>query len=179
MDQLLWMWSLLPQEIVSWVFNLIILAGIIGMLAGKLARWIPFFGVYVRPLKYLGLVLLLGGMFLKGGEINNAAWEAKVKEVEEKLKVAEAKSQQINTVVEEKIVEKTKVIQGRTVKQIEYLEKIVKGETVKETVNMTEEQKAEYEKQVAELKKSIENCPIPKLLIDAHNQAAQPVGDKK
>lgn len=179
MDQLLFLWNLLPEEMISLIFNIVILAGIVGMLAGKLAKWIPVFGVYIRPIKFLGLALLLVGIFAKGGELNNAAWLAKVAEVEAKLKKAEEESKKINTVVEEKIIEKTKIIQGKTVKQIEYLEKIVKGDTVKETVNMTEEQKAEYEKQVAELKNSIANCPIPKILIDAHNQAATPIGDKK
>jgi hypothetical protein len=37
---------------------------------------------------------------------------------------------------------------------------------------MTPEQRAEFEKKVAELQTSIKNCPVPKIVVEEHNKAA-------
>jgi hypothetical protein len=65
---------------------------------------------------------------------------------------AEAQSANKNIEIQEKIVEKTKVIRERGRDIIQYIDKeVVKKE---------------------EVIKYIENCPVPKEIIDAHNAAA-------
>jgi hypothetical protein len=81
------------------------------------------------------------------------AWRDKVSKLEEAVKIAEQKSQEINTVIEEKVIEKTKVIQGKT----EYITQYVDREVIKKE----------------EIIKYIEKCPIPKEIINIHNQAAE------
>ena len=151
MTQLQWMISLLPDAFLNWFYWAIIIAGITGVLAGWLGKWIPFYGNYVKILQPVGIVLLVLGVWLRGGYDTEMAWRAKVAEAEARVAAAEQKSQAANTVVEEKVVEKTKVIKGKT----EYITRYIDKEIIKKE----------------EIIKYIEQCPVPKDIIDIHNQA--------
>jgi hypothetical protein len=152
MDQFAWMFSLIPDAVLSGLYWAIIAAGVTGVLAGWLGKWIPFYGNYVRILQPVGIVLLVLGVWLRGGYDTEMAWRDKVSKLEEAVKIAEQKSQEINTVIEEKVIEKTKVIQGKT----EYITQYVDREVVIKE----------------EIIKYIEKCPVPKEIINIHNQAA-------
>ena len=62
MGQLHWMISLIPDAVLNWIYILIIAAGVSGVLASWLARWIPFYGNYAKILKPLGIVLIVLGV---------------------------------------------------------------------------------------------------------------------
>ena len=93
------------------------------------------------------------GVWLRGGYDVEMSWRAKVAEAEARVAVAEQQSKETNTVIEQKIVEKTKVIKGKT----EYITQYLDREVVKKE----------------EIIKYIEQCPVPKEIIDIHNQAAE------
>jgi hypothetical protein len=152
MSQIAWMINLLPDAILNWVYWVIIAAGITGVLAGWIGKFIPFYGNYVKILQPVGIVLLVLGVWLRGGYDVEMSWRAKVAEAEARVAVAEQKSQETNTVIEQQIVEKTKVIKGKT----EYITQYLDREVVKKE----------------EIIKYIEQCPVPKEIIDIHNQAA-------
>jgi len=152
MSQIVWMINLIPDAMLNWIYWLIIIAGITGVLAGWLGKWIPFYGNYVKILQPVGIVLLVLGVWLRGGYDVEMAWRAKVAEAEARVAAAEQKSQETNTVIEQKVVEKTKVIKGKT----EYITQYLDREVVKKE----------------EIIKYIEQCPVPKEIIDIHNQAA-------
>ena len=151
MSQLQWMFSLLPDAFLNWFYWAIIVAGITGVLAGWLGKWIPFYGNYVKILQPIGIVLLVLGVWLRGGYDNEMSWRDKVSKLEEQVKIAEEKSKETNTVIEQQVVEKTKVIKGKT----EYITQYVDREVIKKE----------------EIIKYIEKCPVPKEIIDLHNQA--------
>jgi len=151
MSQIAWMINLIPDAMLNWVYWLIIATGVTGVLAGWLGKWIPFYGNYVKILQSVGIVLLVLGVWLRGGYDVEMSWRAKVAEAEARVAVAEQKSQETNTVIEQKIVEKTKVIKGKT----EYITQYLDREVVKKE----------------EIIKYIEQCPVPKEIIDIHNQA--------
>ena len=151
MSQIQWMLSLIPDAVLNWAYWAIIVAGLTGVLAGWLGRWIPFYGNYVKVLQPVGIVLLVLGVWLRGGYDTEMAWRDKVAKLEEQVKIAEQKSQETNTVIQEKVVEKTKVIKGKT----EYITQYLDREVVKNQ----------------EIVKYIENCPVPKEIINIHNQA--------
>jgi hypothetical protein len=153
MSQIAWMIGLVPDAVLSGLYWLIIAAGIIGVLAGWLGKWIPFYGNYVKILQPVGIVLLVAGVWLRGGYDTEMAWRAKVAEAEARVVAAEQQSKETNTVIEQKIVEKTKVIKGKT----EYITQYLDREVVKKE----------------EIIKYIEQCPVPKEIIDIHNQAAE------
>ena len=152
MSQIAWMLNLIPDAMLNWVYWAIIAAGITGVLAGWLGKWIPFYGNYVKILQPVGIVLLVLGVWLRGGYDVEMSWRAKVAEAEARVAAAEQKSQETNTVIEQKIVEKTKIIKGKT----EYITQYLDREVVKKE----------------EIIKYIEQCPVPKEIIDIHNQAA-------
>ena len=152
MSQIAWMVGLVPDAVLSGLYWAIIAAGVTGVLAGWLGKWIPFYGNYVKILQPVGIVLLVLGVWLRGGYDTEMAWRAKVSEAEARVAVAEQQSKEINTVIEQKIVEKTKVIKGKT----EYITQYLDREVVKKE----------------EIIKYIEQCPVPKEIIDIHNQAA-------
>jgi hypothetical protein len=153
MSQIAWMINLIPDAMLNWIYWLIIAAGITGVLAGWIGKWIPFYGNYVKILQPVGIVLLVLGVWLRGGYDVEMSWRAKVAEAEARVAAAEQKSQETNTVIEQKIVEKTKVIKGKT----EYITQYLDREVVKKE----------------EIIKYIEQCPVPKEIIDIHNQAAE------
>jgi hypothetical protein len=153
MSQIAWMIGLIPDAMLNWIYWLIIAAGVTGVLAGWLGKWIPFYGSYVKILQPVGIVLLVLGVWLRGGYDVEMSWRAKVAEAEARVAAAEQKSQETNTIIEQKIVEKTKVIKGKT----EYITQYLDREVVKKE----------------EIIKYIEQCPVPKEIIDIHNQAAE------
>ena len=153
MSQIAWMVGLVPDAVLSGLYWAIIAAGVTGVLAGWLGKWIPFYGNYVKILQPVGIVLLVLGVWLRGGYDTEMAWRAKVAEAEARVAVAEQQSKETNTVIQEKVVEKTKVIKGKT----EYITQYLDREVVKKE----------------EIIKYIEQCPVPKEIIDIHNQAAE------
>ena len=153
MSQIAWMVGLVPDAVLSGLYWAIIAAGVTGVLAGWLGKWIPFYGNYVKILQPVGIVLLVLGVWLRGGYDTEMAWRAKVAEAEARVAVAEQQSKETNTVIEQKIVEKTKIIKGKT----EYITQYLDREVVKKE----------------EIIKYIEQCPVPKEIIDIHNQAAE------
>jgi hypothetical protein len=105
------MWSILPAGLTHWIVNLMLLAGAVGLLASWIGRWIPFFDAYARLLKPVGIVLLLGGVYFKGGEATNDAWRNKIADLEAKIAVSETKSKDANTKLSTAVKEKNQAIQ--------------------------------------------------------------------
>lgn len=145
----MWIISFLPE----WVFHLIFGLGVVGVIAGFFLGFIPFIRQYKLPIQIVSLLTLVLGVYLEGGLADHKEWEAKVKEIEAKLAVAEEKSKNTNTQVQEKVVEKTKVIREKGKDIIKYIDReVVKNE---------------------EVVKYIERCPnIPAAIIEEHNKAA-------
>lgn len=110
MWQLQWMIGLIPDAILNWVYITFIVVGLTGMSAGWLGKYIPFYGKYVQILKPVGIVLLLLGVYLKGGYNTEMAWRAKVADLEAKVKVAEEQSKQANVDLDKAVKAKTKTI---------------------------------------------------------------------
>lgn len=107
------MWGLLPAGVTHWIINLMLLAGILGILASWIGRWIPFFSVYARFLKPFGILLFVCGVYLKGGEDVDAAWKARVAELEAKIAVSEQKSKDYNKKLDSAIKEKNTAIKEK------------------------------------------------------------------
>ena len=145
----MWILSILPEAAIHIIFGL----GILGTIAGFVLGFIPFIRTYKLPIQIISLLTLVLGVYLEGGLADYKEWELRVKEMEAKVAQAEAKSANVNTEIQEKVVEKTKVIREKGRDIIKYVDKeIVKKE---------------------EVIKYVENCPVPKDIIDIHNQAAE------
>jgi hypothetical protein len=110
MNQVQWMFSIIPDAILNWVYWLIIAIGISGIAAGWLGRWIPMYGKYVGILKPAGVAVLVLGVWLRGGYDTEMEWRNKVKEAEAKVAAAEVKSKETNVVVKKVYVDRVKKV---------------------------------------------------------------------
>jgi hypothetical protein len=150
----MWILSILPDAAIHIIFGL----GILGTIAGFVLGFIPFVKTYQLAIQICSIVVLVFGVYLEGGLADYKEWELRVKEMEAKVAQSQADSANKNIEIQEKIVEKTKVIRERGQDIIKYIDKeVIKKE---------------------EVIKYIENCPVPKDVIDALNKAAEK-GDKK
>lgn len=166
MDQLIFLFEFFPNML--WHI-LLIASGLLTVLILGF-NFIP----YRVPLGVLSGLVLVASIWMEGVIANEAKWEAEINAMKIALAEAEKKATQKNTEIQEKIVYKDKIIKEKGAAQIQYIDRIVQGDTIKETVvkDMTPEQRAEFEKKVAELQNSIKNCPVPKIVIEEHNKAA-------
>ena len=106
MWQLQWMLQLIPDSIFVWITYLLFASGILLYVASKLVTWLPLMGRYRLPAELAGVTALVVAAYFYGG----IGYREMVAEMKERVRVAEEKSQQVNTVIETKIVEKIKVV---------------------------------------------------------------------
>jgi hypothetical protein len=106
MWQLQWMLQLIPDSLFVWITYLLFAAGVILYVASKLVSWIPLMGRYRLPAELAGIAALVVAAYFYGG----IGYREMIAEMKEKVRIAEEKSQQVNTVIETKIVEKIKVV---------------------------------------------------------------------
>jgi hypothetical protein len=152
----MWIFEWLPDA----VTHIIFLVGAVGIFAGFVLTFIPFVKQYKLAIQIASLFIFALGVYLEGGLADNKEWQFKIKELEGKLAVAEERSKTENVKIEEKIVTKTQVVKQKGQDIIQYIDR----EVVKNN----------------EVIKYVENCPVPKEIIDAHNQAAKMnQGEKK
>jgi hypothetical protein len=110
MWQIQWLLALIPDSFFLWITYILIAIGVGLYVVSKLVTWIPLISQYKLPAELGGVLLLVIGSFLFGSYGTEMAWRERVAELEAKVKTAEEKSQQVNTVIETKIVEKIKVV---------------------------------------------------------------------
>lgn len=149
MWQFQWMLSLLPD----WVWSALLVGSVVGLLASWLLKRISFISQYRYPIQTISFISLLASIWFISAASTNEMWEAKIKDLEEKVKLAEEQANNKTVEIQEKVVEKTKVVKEKGKDIIKYIDReIVKKE---------------------EIVKYVEQCPVPKEIIDIHNQAAE------
>jgi hypothetical protein len=104
------MFSLLPDSIFVMLTYVIFAAGLLLYIASKLVKWIPIMMQYRLPAELVGVLCLCVGAYFFGWRGNEEHWLARIKELEEKVAIAESKSREVNTIIETKIVTKIKVV---------------------------------------------------------------------
>ena len=153
----MWLMNFLPD----WIFHAILLAGVLGLLASFVLKFIPVISTYKLPIQAAAILLIVVGVWFEGAMSNQAEWETRVAEMQVKVAEAEAKSQEENI----KIVTKT-------VKQLELVR--TKGQDI---INYVDREVVKDK----EVIKFVENCPIPQIIVNTHNAAAlnQPIEANK
>jgi len=135
MGQFTWMFSIIPDAVLNWVYWFIIALGITGMFAGWFGKFIPMYGRYIGFIKPIGIALVILGVWLRGGYDTELAWRAKVAEAEAKVVAAEAKSKETNTIIQTQYRDKVK-----TVKEVQV---VIQERIVKEAAQMDAECKVD------------------------------------
>lgn len=166
MWQFQWIISLVPESILSLIYWIIIAVGITGIAAGWLGRWIPFYGNYVKILKPVGVLLVVLGVWLRGGYDVEMSWRAKVAEMEDKVRTAEAQATAANRGISEDVNKKTAEVKQKTETIVKYIDRYRDREVLK-TIEGPERVRIE------EVIRYVENCPVPQEFIIIHNDAAR------
>ena len=141
----MWILKWLPD----WIFYGLLLVGLLGYASTYLLRFIPIPAIYIykTPIQIVSIALVVVGTFMSGAIHNEAAWIARVKEMEAKVAEAEQKSQVVNTEIQTKIVTKTQVIKEKGDEIIKFVDK--------------------------EVVKYDNSCVIPNEVIESINKAAE------
>ena len=115
----MWMLSYLPDAFLVWIINIVLLAGIVGITVSILfkvaIRWIPWIIPYRTLLQVISIVLLLAGVYFKGGLAIEQEWRARVKDLEAKVAIAEEQSKTANTKIEKVYIDRVKVVKDTQV----------------------------------------------------------------
>ena len=135
------MWIL--QFLPNWIFYLLLLAGVVGVLVTHFVKVLP----NAQLIKLASIATILASIYMIGAISNNDAWLAKIKDLETKVAQAEAKSATLNTDIVEKVVTKTQIVKQRGEDIVKYIDReVVKYDTT---------------------------CVIPKEFVLVHNRAAE------
>jgi hypothetical protein len=109
------MLSFVPDSLLFWIVNTILIVGAIGSFLSffvlhKILNKFPALAPYHLLIQIVSIVLLVAGVYLKGGYGVELTWRERVADLEAKIKVAEAKSEQANIDLAAKQKEKVKVV---------------------------------------------------------------------
>jgi hypothetical protein len=149
----MWILHLLPDTLILWFCNILLLAGIVLTGVAFFIKTLPFINQYRIPAQVLGIALLTLGVYFRGGYAVEQEWRERVAEVEAKLRVAEQQSAKENTRIETRVVKKTEYITRRGQDIVQYVDReIVKYDTKFAAGGV---------------------CEIPQEFITAHNRAAE------
>ena len=122
------MMHLLPDSFLIFIINALLVVGLIGMVIGFIGSKIPFVGTYATIIKIVSIVLFCIGLYWKGGYSVEEDWRQRVAEMEAKIKIAEEKSKEVNTVIETKYKDRVKKVtetRNIIVEKIKINEKII------------------------------------------------------
>ena len=146
MWQLQWILSLIPDSVLLWFINIILIVGAVGFVASYFAKVIPFITQYRVPVQIISVVLFVCGVYLKGGYGIEMAWRDKLHQAEERAKIAEEKAKELNANLDTEIKKKQQIVKENTV--------VYRDRIVKERVNIDKE------------------CKVPQIAVDILNDAA-------
>ena len=143
----MWILHFLPDSVIVWFCNILLLAGIAVTVAGFFIKSIPLLNQYRLPAQILGIALLTLGVYFRGGVAVETEWRERVAAVEARLAEAEKVSVEANKGIEQNTQKKTTEIRQRT----QYIRQYVDREVVRYDAG----------------------CTIPQPFVEAHNRAAE------
>ena len=143
----------MPDALILWFCNILLFASVVLTAAGFFAHRIPVIWQYQLPFKFLGIALLVLGVYFRGGLAVEEQWRERVAAVEAKLKVAEEKSTATNQKIDTVAREKIRVIRGQTQIVRQYIDREVVRYDTKFLPGG--------------------QCEIPQEFIQAHNKSAE------
>jgi len=125
----MWMLAFFPDALLAWIINTILVAGIVGFVASLffdyVVRWLPTIAPYHLLIQVISIVLLVAGVYFKGGYSVEMAWREKVAELEAKIAISEQQSVVVNekivTVYKDrvKVVKETQIVVQEKIKEVE------------------------------------------------------------
>ena len=138
----MWLMHFLPD----WIFHAVLVAGVMGLMASIVLKFVPVVSLYHVPIQILAVAMVIVGVWFEGGIRNEAAWRDRVAKLEAQVAAAEQASLAANTVLDTQSKEKVRVIQAKQLIVKQYIDR--------------------------EVTKYDATCVIPSAVVKAHNAAA-------
>ena len=143
----MWILHFLPDSIILAFCNILLLVGVVATAAGFFAHRIPGLWQFQLAFKLGGILLLVLGVYFRGGLAVEQQWRERVAAVEARLAEAEKASTEANTKIDSRAQKRTAQVRERT----QIIRQYVDREVVK------------YDNQ----------CAVPEPFVRAHNNAAE------
>lgn len=148
----MWLLHFLPDSLLAFIVDAILIGGVLAtvltcFLLKHVIRLVPALAPHVKIAQIASILLLLSGVYFKGGYSSEMAWRERVREMEAKVAQAQAESQAANDKLNTAGKEKVKVIREKGVIIKQYIDREV----------------TRYDNQ----------CVIPREVVRAHNAAAE------
>ena len=104
----------LPDWLLSGVVNAVLVSGIVLTVVSFFTSWIPFINMYRVPVQVLGTILLTGGVYFKGGEAAELQWRERTAELQQKIEIAQVKSDAAVKRLEEEVKQAKQTARANT-----------------------------------------------------------------
>lgn len=148
----MWLLHFFSDGLIEFIVHAVLLTGIVGtfltfVVLNRVLLLMPFLAAYYQLLRTVSILLLIGGIFLEGGQAAEMAWRERVREMEARVAQAEKESQAANDKLADGGKQKIKIIRE-------------KGIIIKQYVDR-------------EVTKYDNQCVIPSAVVNAHNAAAR------
>ena len=150
----MWFLSFVPDSLLAWIVNTVFVVGAIGSFLSffvlhRILNKFPTLAPYHLLIQVVSAVLLVVGIYWKGGYGVEMEWREKLRIAEEKARIAEQKAAELNTKLDAEIKKKQQVVKENT---------IIYRDRIKEVAKVIDKQ-----------------CVVAPEAIDIHNAAAKNV----
>lgn len=126
----MWMISWLPDSFLLYAVNILLVVGAVSaflsfFIIHRIVRWFPALAPYHLILQIVSAVLLVAGLYFKGGYSVEMQWRERVAELEAKVKESEERAKEVNEKVvvqyrdRVKVVTDTKIVIQEKIKEVE------------------------------------------------------------
>lgn len=122
----MWILSFIPDALILLAINIILLVGLTAALSSNFISYVPSIIPYASIIKIVGIVLLVVGIYMRGGYDVESSWRSKVEDLEAKINISEVKSKEVNTVLKDSLISKNKEINQNQVLIQERIKKVNK-----------------------------------------------------
>lgn len=148
----MWLLHFFSDGFIQFIVHAVLATGIVGcfltfVLLNRLLLLVPMLAPYYQALRAVSVLFLVAGIYLEGGYAAEMQWRERVREMEERVALAEKQSQEANEKLAAGGKEKIKIIRE-------------KGQVIKQYINR-------------EVTRYDSTCVIPQEVVKAHNAAAR------
>jgi hypothetical protein len=117
----MWIINLLPD----FVFHLMVLIGISGLVASLFISFIPFVTQYKLIIQIISVILLTVGIYYEGAISDNKDWKARVTELQNKVTIAEQKSNDLNVELTNQLTKNDQLNKDKENAQTTIIQKVI------------------------------------------------------
>jgi len=132
----MWMISFVPDSLLIWIVNIILVIGAAGsflsfFILHKILNRFPALAPYHLLIQIISAVLLIAGIYFKGGYDVEASWRDKIRVAQEKAALAEQQAKEANVKLDAEVKKKQRIVKENTIvyrDRIREVEKIIDKE---------------------------------------------------